>query len=63
MRPFAIAILSQLLIGGAQAQSLTGRYTGRTDNGAIVLTLRHEPGGTVTGSLFEDGVTRSSTSG
>ena len=57
MRPLAIAILSQLLIGGAQAQSLTGKYVGRTESGAIVLTLRHEPNGTVTGSLLEDGVT------
>src|ERR1041384_2286082 len=57
MRAFAIVILSQLLISGAQAQSLTGRYVGRTESGAIVLTLRHEPNGTVTGSLLEDGVT------
>src|ERR1043166_6071461 len=53
----AIAILSQLLISGAQAQGLTGKDVGRTESGAIVLTLRQESNGTITGSLFESGVT------
>ena len=57
MKTLAIAVLSQLLISGAQAQSLTGKYVGRTESGAVVLTLRQESNGTITGSLFEGGVT------
>src|ERR1044071_8688488 len=46
-----IGILSQMLISGAQAQGMTGRYVGRSEDGPIAVTLRHESNGTLTGSL------------
>ena len=57
MKTLLIGVLTQLLISGVQAQGLTGKFVGRTESGAIVVTLRQESSGTITGSLFEDGVT------
>ena len=45
-----------ILIGGlAEAQSFTGRFVGRSEDGPVVLTLRQDSGGRVTGSLSENG--------
>ena len=57
MKTLLIGVLTQLLISGVQAPGLTGKFVGRTESGAIVLTLRQESNGTITGSFFEDGVT------
>ena len=57
MKTLLIGVLTQLLISGVQAQGLTGKFVGRTESGAIVVMLRQESSGTITGSLFEDGVT------
>jgi hypothetical protein len=57
VKTLLIGVLTQLLISGVQAQGLTGKFVGRTESGAIVVTLRQESSGTITGSLFEDGVT------
>ena len=57
MKLLLMGILSQMLISGAQAQGLTGKYVGRSEDGAISVTIRHESNGALTGSLFGDGVT------
>ena len=57
MKLLLMGILSQMLISGAQAQGLTGKYVGRSEDGAISVTIRHESNSTLTGSLFGGGVT------